>query len=190
VPKGLSFEIPDLVLLESWRTAAGLRMVVHLDFGCDVEEFEEVLAFHSGTSAAALWFMWRSADAVIVQPTSGRRRTYRSVARAIEALERTQRVALSNITAKVWPPDVASSHCRQRRRKPHRVAAGYRNPTGPAVTALRPVASGRSGPPPCRCRRRTRRRLAAPAVSLRRNLLDRSGIPVCIPSILVMQDDD
>ena len=105
--KGLSFEVADLILLESWATAIGLRMVVHLDFGCDVDEYEEVLTFHSGTGATSLWFMWTNATTVFVQPTAGRRKSYRSVSRAIEALERKQRVALTSITAKVWPRETA-----------------------------------------------------------------------------------
>ena len=48
--KGLSFEIADLIGIRERSEANGLRMVVRLDYGSDVEEYEEVLAFHAGTS--------------------------------------------------------------------------------------------------------------------------------------------
>jgi hypothetical protein len=108
VLKGLSFEVTDLILLQSWSAAVGLRMLVNLDCGCDVDEYEEVLTFFSGTSTVSHWIMWRNATTVFVQPTVGRRRRFRSVARAIEALERKQRVALTDIRPTAWPSQTAS----------------------------------------------------------------------------------
>ena len=40
--KGLSFEIADLIGIRERSEANGLRMVVRLDYGSDVEEYEEV----------------------------------------------------------------------------------------------------------------------------------------------------
>jgi hypothetical protein len=108
VLKGLSFDVADLILLEAWSAAIGLRMAVNLDHGCDVDEYEEVLTFHSGTSPLTHWIMWRNATTVFVQTITGRRRRFRSVARAIEALERTQRPALTDIHPTAWPSPTAS----------------------------------------------------------------------------------
>jgi hypothetical protein len=93
VLKGLSFEIDDLNLIRDRSAANDLRMVVRLDYGSDVEEYEEVLAFYSGTSPQWRWMMWRNASAVIVRSIDGRGRRYRSAAQAIETLLRKQRVA-------------------------------------------------------------------------------------------------
>jgi hypothetical protein len=93
VLKGLSFEIDDLNLIRDRSAANDLRMVVRLDYGSDVEEYEEVLAFYSGTSPQWCWMMWRNASAVIVRSIDGRGRRYRSAAQAIETLLRKQRVA-------------------------------------------------------------------------------------------------
>ena len=48
--KGLSFDIADLDLIRSRSEANGLRMVVRLDHGSDVEDYEEVLIFYSDTN--------------------------------------------------------------------------------------------------------------------------------------------
>ena len=103
VLKGLSFDIPDLILIENRLTAHNLRMVVRLDYGSDVEEYEEVLAFYFGTSPQWRWMMWRNASAVFVRSIDGRSRRYRSAAHAIEALVRTGDVVLTDIKATHWP---------------------------------------------------------------------------------------
>jgi hypothetical protein len=103
VLKGLSFDIPDLILIEDRFTAHNLRMVVRLDYGSDVEEYEEVLAFYFGTSPQWRWMMWRNASAVFVRSIDGRSRRYRSAAHAIEALVRTGDVVLTDIKATHWP---------------------------------------------------------------------------------------
>jgi hypothetical protein len=101
--KGLSFDIPDLILIKDRSTAHDLRMVVRLDYGSDVEEYEEVLAFYSGTSTEWRWMMWRNASAVFVRTMDGRSRRYRSAAQAIEALVRKGGVVLTDIEATHWP---------------------------------------------------------------------------------------
>ena len=103
VLKGLSFDIPDLILIHDRSMANDLRMVVQLDYGSDVEEYEEVLAFYSGTSPEWRWMMWRNASAVIVRSIDGRGRRYRSAAQAIEALVPKEQVVLSDIEATHWP---------------------------------------------------------------------------------------
>jgi hypothetical protein len=99
VLKGLSFDITDLIHIRNLSAEHGLQMVVRMDHGSDVEEYEEVLAFHSTTGPSRRWLMWRNESAVFVRPTTGRARRYGSAAQAIEALVRKQRVALTGTKA-------------------------------------------------------------------------------------------
>jgi hypothetical protein len=103
VLKGLSFDVDDLNLVNDRSAANDLRMVVRLDYGSDVEEYEEVLVFYSGTSPKWCWMMWRNASAVFVRSIDGRGRRYDTADHAIEALIRAQRVALTDIKATHWP---------------------------------------------------------------------------------------
>jgi hypothetical protein len=102
-PKGLSFSIAELILIESWSESNGLRMVVRLDHGSDAEEYEEVLALHVGHSPLCRWIMWRDARAVILQPLIGRAQRYGSAAEAFEAVAARQPVILTDIEPMGWP---------------------------------------------------------------------------------------
>jgi hypothetical protein len=88
VLKGLSFDIADLLLVRSRAEASDLRMVVRLDHGSDVEEYEEVLAFHRETNYQCPWLMWRNANSVFVRSLDGRALRYKSASKAIDALIR------------------------------------------------------------------------------------------------------
>jgi len=101
--KGLSFSVPELVLIKNWSAANGLRMVVRLDHGSDAEDFEEVLAFHLGDSPLCPWIMWRGKRSVFIQPLIGRTQRYHSVAEAFESMAARQRSAVSDIEAVRWP---------------------------------------------------------------------------------------
>ena len=109
VLKGLSFDIPDLILIRDLSIANDLRMVVQLDYSSDVEEYEEVVAFYSGTSPERRWMMWRNASAVFVRSFDGRGRRYASAAQAIEALIRKQDVVVTDIKATHWPSGSSST---------------------------------------------------------------------------------
>ena len=89
--KGLSFEIADLLLINDRSQMHGLRMVVRLDHGSDVDEYEEVLAFHSVADQQCRSLMWRTSSAVFVRSAGGRGGRYQSAAQAIEAVVRTRR---------------------------------------------------------------------------------------------------
>lgn len=95
--KGLSFSVAELILIRSRSEARSLRMVVRLDHGSDAEEYEEVLAFHLGSSPLCQWIMWRDANVVFVQPLIGRTKRYPSVAAAVGSLTAKRRVALADI---------------------------------------------------------------------------------------------
>ena len=66
-------------------------MVVRLDYGSDVEEYEEVLALHAGTNPQYRWLMWRNANTVFVRSIDGRALRYELATQAIDALVRKLR---------------------------------------------------------------------------------------------------
>jgi hypothetical protein len=103
--KGLSFEVADLILIRSQSEAHGLRMVVQLDHGSDVDEYEEVLAFHAETSPQGRWLMWRNENTVFVRSNDGRARRYQSAIQAINALVRKLRATAPEANAKRSEPD-------------------------------------------------------------------------------------
>lgn len=103
VPEGLSFTIAELILIKGWSEARSIRMVVRLDHGSDLEDYEEVLAFHLGSSPLCQWIMWRDSNVVLVQPLIGRTKRYFSVAEAVETLRPKRRVVLTDIKPAHWP---------------------------------------------------------------------------------------
>src|SRR6201995_2660592 len=76
-PKGLAFEIDDLLRMREWADHQGVHMVVRLDHGLDREEYEEVVAFHANPQASCFLLIWRSVEAIIVQSLVGRPKAYR-----------------------------------------------------------------------------------------------------------------
>ena len=105
VPKGLAFEIADLILINGWAAFRDVPMAIRLDHGAEDEEYEEVVAFQ--TKKSPLWrlIIWRNADAVFIQPLLGKTRRHRSVAEALESLLAKQPVVQSDIVAPAWPAD-------------------------------------------------------------------------------------
>jgi hypothetical protein len=104
-PKGIAFEIADLIHIKGWADFHNFGMVVRLDHGTEGAEYEEVIAFHPGMISPCQLMMWRNAKAVFVQPIVGRRRQYRSVAAALETLATKPPGKLTNIEAATWPTD-------------------------------------------------------------------------------------
>ena len=102
-PKGLAFEIADLVLIRSWADLHDCRMLIRLDHGPDGEEYEEVIALYTETGSQCHLIMWRNVAAVFLQPLIGQKQRYRSVAKALESLDLKPRIVLTDITASSWP---------------------------------------------------------------------------------------
>jgi hypothetical protein len=86
IPKGLAFEISDLILIRSWAAFHDFRMLVRLDHGVEDEEYEEVVEFRTGTSSRSRWIIWRNAEAVFVQPILGKKAKYASIVEALAGL--------------------------------------------------------------------------------------------------------
>jgi hypothetical protein len=102
-PKGLSFEIADLILIQSWAAFHNLHMSVRLDHGTDDEEYEEAVELYPTSSPQRRFIMWRGADAVFVQPLVGRTRTYDCVTAALDSVIPEKRVSSTDIKPTMWP---------------------------------------------------------------------------------------
>jgi hypothetical protein len=85
-PTGLSFDIPDLLLLQGWAHFHDLRMTVELDLCVDGEEYEELLGLYDANRAFRRWLIWRSCDAIVVQPTMGRAMRFNCMSEALATL--------------------------------------------------------------------------------------------------------
>jgi hypothetical protein len=85
-PTGLSFDVPDLMMVQAWADYHNLRMGIDLGATSDSDEFEEMLRLSYGTSEHPRWTMWRSADGIVVQPTMGRPMMFDRMSVALEVL--------------------------------------------------------------------------------------------------------
>ncbi|HEY0181704.1 MAG TPA: hypothetical protein VGC09_02755 [Rhodopila sp.] len=85
-PTGLSFDIPDLLMLRAWVDFHDLRMVIELDVCAEAEEYEELLALYDRTCAFRRWMLWRSCDGIVVQPAMGRTKLFDTMSDALEIL--------------------------------------------------------------------------------------------------------
>jgi hypothetical protein len=102
-PKGIAFEVADLVLVQSWAACTGTLVAIRLDHGAEDEEYEEVIELHTPGSSASRLLMWRNLTGVFVQPLLGRKQGFASVADALDSLHPKQRAELSDILAPAWP---------------------------------------------------------------------------------------
>jgi hypothetical protein len=105
LPKGLAFDIADLVLAGSWASFNDARMTIRLDHGTEDEEYEEVIDFYAGCASTSRLIMWRNADAVFVQPVPGRKQLFGSLGEALDSVFPNQPPVLSDIVAAAWPVD-------------------------------------------------------------------------------------
>ena len=85
-PTGLSFDIPDLLMIQAWADFHNLRMVIELDVAAGGDEYEELLGLYYGASEYRRWMIWRSADGIVVQPMMGRPMHFLALSDALEHL--------------------------------------------------------------------------------------------------------
>ncbi len=85
-PTGLSFDIPDLLMVKAWADFHNLRLEIELDIAAGGDEYEELLNLSYGTSQHRRWMIWRSSDGIVVQPMMGRKMLFDAMAVALEAL--------------------------------------------------------------------------------------------------------
>ncbi len=86
IPTGLSFEVPDLLMLQGWADFHDLRMAIELDVCAEGDEYEELLGLYEKNRAFRRWMLWRSCDGIIVQPAMGRTMLFDFMADALDAL--------------------------------------------------------------------------------------------------------
>ncbi len=101
--KGIAFDVADLLRARSWGVFYDWQFKIWLDHGTEDEEYDEVIAFSSGTSPRAAAIMWRTTKAVFVQPLLGKRRRYTSVADALTSLLPKQPAGVAHIKAAIEP---------------------------------------------------------------------------------------
>jgi hypothetical protein len=86
VPTGLSFDVPDLLMLRGWADFHDLRMAIDLDVCAEGDEYEELLGLYDKDRAFRRWMIWRSCDGIVVQPAMGRTMLFDFMADALEIL--------------------------------------------------------------------------------------------------------
>lgn len=84
--QGISFAIPELLLVTAWAEFQKMRMTIELDWHVDGMDFEEVVTLHGATHRGPPWLIWRTCDSVVVQPMAGKPRCYETVSDALEAI--------------------------------------------------------------------------------------------------------
>lgn len=101
--KGVSFSIAELVFAKAWSADNNLQLIIRLDHGAPGEEYEEALVFRHADIRLRQWIIWRSAEAVFVQPLVGRSQCYASIIEAMKGGIPPQRPALARIASGRWP---------------------------------------------------------------------------------------
>jgi hypothetical protein len=85
-PTGLSFDVPDLLMLRAWADFHDLRMTIELDLCVDADEYEELLGLYDADRAFRRWMIWRSCDGIVVQPAMKRTMLFDTMADVLESL--------------------------------------------------------------------------------------------------------
>jgi len=86
VPTGLSFAIPDLLMVQAWADYHDLRMEIELDGFAGTDEYEEIICLSHRDGTYRRWMIWRSRDGIVVQPMIGRPMLFDMMASALEML--------------------------------------------------------------------------------------------------------
>ena len=85
-PTGVSFAIPDLLLVQAWAEFHELAVTIELDAVADGDEYEEIIGLSHTHSTFRRWMIWRSCDGIVVQPMMGRPMLFDCMADALEVL--------------------------------------------------------------------------------------------------------
>ena len=86
MPAGLSFDVSDLLILQAWSDFHALRMTIELDVCAGGDEYEEIIGLYDKDCAFRRWTVWRSADAIVVQPAMGRKRLFDAMTDVLDML--------------------------------------------------------------------------------------------------------
>jgi hypothetical protein len=85
-PTGLSFDVPDLLMVRAWAEYHDLRMTIDLDTFTGSDEYEEIINLSEASSPHHRWMLLRSADGIVVQPRLGRPMLFDMMADALDLL--------------------------------------------------------------------------------------------------------
>jgi len=85
-PTGLSFAVPDLLMVQAWADYHDLQLVIELDSVAGDDEYEEIINLTLSGSSFRRWMIWRSRDGIVVQPRVGRPMLFDVLADALEVL--------------------------------------------------------------------------------------------------------
>jgi len=85
--------------MKEWTGRHGMHMVIRLDHGVGDEDYEEVIALQTDIRSSCFLLIWRSTEAVTVQPLVGRPLPYRSVGHVLDSLVANQNAEMTNTTA-------------------------------------------------------------------------------------------
>jgi hypothetical protein len=86
IPTGLSFDIPDLLMLQGWANFHDLRLAIDLDICVDDDEYEELIGLYDANRAFRRWMIWRSEDGIVVQPAMKRTMLFDTMAEVLDCL--------------------------------------------------------------------------------------------------------
>jgi hypothetical protein len=86
IPTGLSFDVPDLLMLQGWSDFHEFRLTIELDVCADDDEYEELVGIYDRSCAFRRWMIWRSCDGIMVQPTMGHTMLFDSMSDALDLL--------------------------------------------------------------------------------------------------------
>ena len=86
LPAGLSFDIPDLLMLQGWTDFHDLCLTIELDVCAGGEEYEELLGLYDEDRTFRRWMIWRTRDGITVQPATGRTMLFDFMEDALEVL--------------------------------------------------------------------------------------------------------
>jgi len=71
-PTGISFAIPDLLMVQAWADDHDMQMLIGLDAVAGDNEYEEIISLTPDRISFRRWLIWRSHTSIVVQPMVGR----------------------------------------------------------------------------------------------------------------------
>lgn len=84
--EGISFSIPELMLVTAWAQFHNLGMHVELDWHVGQAEYEEVITLRLPDRPGTHCLLWRAPESIVLQPMMGRARRFAAISDALDAI--------------------------------------------------------------------------------------------------------
>ena len=84
--EGISFSIPELMLITGWAQYHEFQMSIELDWHVDQTEYEEVITLRLPDHPGPNWLLWRTEQYIVLQPMVGRARRFDDISAVLEAI--------------------------------------------------------------------------------------------------------